>query len=289
MIERRTDIMNLVSSLIECKECVSKINFYNNSLNSDDLKVKEENGRNIYFSPIGNQFNFGLYNNGKTPKIVLMGITTSPTARDSFCKDYCKYYSKKQSADEAMKNSCVLNIFNSKPSTLLKRLSKILNLASLWKLIRINQNIELYKEKFDQYVNGNIDNDFDRVMDDVYFTQLIFCASCIGKNDSKAPKVKDIGTKHMECINAQIRFFESFKDRVLLLISFGIADTLPGFSKIQEKCEHYVKISHPASARGWNELDKMNLPDEEFRKQISDKTNKKGYHSQIVKCYNQRN
>ena len=280
--------MGVFFALPKCKECISKINFHNNSLNADDLKVKEEKLRNIYFAPVGNQFNFGLYNNGKTPKIVLMGITTSPTARDNFCKDYRNYYNKKQSVEEAIKSSCVVNIFNSKPPTLLKRLSKILNLASLWKLIGLNQNIELCSENFHHYIDGNTDNGFNRIMNDVYFTQLIFCASCLGKNGSKAPRVKDIGDKHKVCIDAQARFFESFDDKVLLLISFGASSTFPGFSRILEKCEYHTKISHPATARGWNKLDIMDLPNKKFREEVLSIATK-GYRRQVLNCYGQKN
>ena len=276
--------MGLFFGLQECRECISKINFYNNTLNIDGLKVKEENQRNIYFAPVGNQFNFGLYNNGKTPKIVVMGITTSPTARDNFCKDYLIYYRKKKSVDETIKSSCVLNIFNSKPPTLLKRLSKILNLASLWKLVGLDRNIELCRQNFRHYIDGNTDDGFNRVMDDVYFTQLIFCASCLGENGSKAPTVKDIGDKHQECINAQARFFESFENKVLLLISFGSSDTFPGFSRIQEKCKYHKRISHPATARGWNKLDIMDLPNEKFREKVLSIA-PTGYQRQVFNCY----
>lgn len=278
--------MDAFFALPECKECISKINFHNNLLSTDDLKVKEENQRNIYFAPVGNQFNFGLYNNCKTPKIVVMGITTSPTARDNFCKDYRDSYNKKGSIEEAIKRSCVVNIFNSKPPTLLKRLSKILNLASLWKLLGLDRDIELCSQNFRNYVDGNTDNGFNRVMDNVYFTQLIFCASCLGEDGSKAPTAKDIGNKHQECINAQARFFELFKNKVFLLISFGSSDNFPGFDRIKEKCNNHVKISHPANARGWNRLDIMDLSKGKFMEKVQSITDKR-YRSQVIKCRSQ--
>lgn len=278
--------MGVFFDLPECKECTSKINFYDRSLDIHDLKVKQENQRNIYFAPVGNQFNFGVYNNGKTPKIVLMGITTSPTARDNFCRDYRNYYNKKQSVDEAIKKSCLLNIFNSKPPTLLRRLSKILNFASLWKLVRIDGNIELCEQNFYHYIEGNADHDFNRVMDNVYFTQLIPCASCLGKYGRKAPTVRDIGNKHQECINAQVRFFRSFKREVSLLISFGSSDNFPGFNKIKEKCINHIKISHPAGAWGWNKLDIMDLSNEKFMEKVQCITDKR-YRNQVIKCRGQ--
>lgn len=103
-------IINLVSP--GCRECISNLDLQNQGLTKQGLHLRSENNRNIYFAPVGNQFNFGHFNDGITPKVVIMGITTSPTARDQFLIDL-KSLQGSYNLSEAFKRSCIQNIFNS--------------------------------------------------------------------------------------------------------------------------------------------------------------------------------
>ncbi len=72
-----------------CSECSNGIISKTSShLEKKDLFVKKGIIRKLCYAPVGNYFNFGKYKDGRTPVIAIIGISTSPSARDDYLIDY---------------------------------------------------------------------------------------------------------------------------------------------------------------------------------------------------------
>ncbi len=277
-----------MSSIPACNNCISLKSFYNNKgiIDSEKIKTKETTKRKIYFAPVGNHYNFGFYNKNHTPKIVIMGMTTSPTARNKFYESVKSNINKNMKLEEAVEKACIENTFNSEKPGLLNTLSKIFNLGGIWKLFGIKNDYNL-STVFNHYKNPK----YKEITENIYFTQYIPCCSCKSQDDSSAPEKKDIDNIHLECIKFQEQLFNSFENKVELFITFGELHTFPGFEPLKDKCKHHIPISHPAQARGWNVIEHFYLDENEFIKKIKDiipqDINHKGYNTQIKNCYNQ--
>lgn len=279
-----------------CKKCITNIKSKNSDLDLNNIYVATERKRKLYISPVGNQVNFGIFNGRKTPKIIIMGITTSPTARDNFLCDLNKLR-KSLNFEEAFIKACILNIFNSTPNTLLRNVSKILNISGLLSLLGWVENINLERQLFEDYFNEKENLALKNLMESIYFTQFIICASCLGENGRTAPKsIKQLGDKHKECINKQIEYFDSFDEDVELLITFGIVGTLINDlkhdRKIKTKCKRHINIDHPVAV-GWNclYLPYINEPEAIFKSKLREEYSISGenYLDQNIRCYRQLN
>jgi len=285
-----------------CYRCTTDLKLHSGT-KIGDLMVHEntDRKRKIFFSPVGNQFNFGCYNNNKTPRIVIMGITTSPTARNNFLEDFKKLM--KSGHKDSFRKACILNIFNSYPNTLQRNLNKILTKCNLWHLVDAD-NFSIQRETFASYFDNEVKREIKSVIDNVYFTQMIFCASCKGEDNKDAPKLEELDDKHQKCISSQIEFFKTFSEKVDLLITFGDVEKMLNDKDtkrvILNKCKHHIKLSHPASARGWNEINSIatvntkedlinairsRYPKEKGDRIIEEPSN--SYITQVSNCYDQ--
>jgi hypothetical protein len=271
------------SSIPTCNNCPSLKSFYQNAGKVDAklIKPKKATTRKIYFAPVGNHFNFGFFNKNETPKIVIMGMTTSPTARDNFYNSVQEYLNKNFILEDAIKESCIINIFNSQNPKLLNILTGIFNLCNIWKLIGIDNKYNL-SSIFNDYKNPK----YREIMNNIYFTQYILCCSCYTRDDRKAPKKRDIDNAHLECIEFQKQLFNSFHKKVDLIISFGKVHKFPGFDILKAKYSKHIPISHPAGAYGWNKISLFNLSKSRFDNELQ-KIEKQGYRTQVDNCYNQ--
>lgn len=281
--------MNINYPLTACCHCFKKLDLQ--KINSKkDILLSEENRRKIYFAPVGNQFNFGKFANGNTPKVIIMGITTSPSAMLNFLEDF-KRFRKKLRIKKALKHACILNIFNSDSPILQCVLSKILNLSKIPKIVGWSDDLKIDRNFFEHYLNNpDIDNLYN-LMNGIYFTQLIFCSSCDENDSYKAPKFEDLGDFQEQCINAQIEILESFNDKVKLLITFGdvqkFLNKLGKSEILKNICKRHINISHPVS-RGWNLISMMDLHKENFYKIVRNKyKSKKNIITQTMNCYDQ--
>lgn len=281
--------------LLHCGECLKKIDIENNdNKDKSNFFIKQENTRNIYFAPVGNQFNFGKFANGKTPIIIVMGISTSDTARDNFIDKYIDLRKDGLNCSDAICNSAKLNIYNSSNPTLQKVLIKILIKSGIIKMLGCSDSacidIDFFKG------GGDDDNNYNRVINNIYFSQMIICASCTSEDKSSEPKIKDIGPLQKRCIESQLDFIDSFSDNVYLLISLGKINEkfIKNFDKnnvIGRKCKHHVNIAHPTT-KGWNMIDFMHNDKETYIKKIEEEMNnnkkikdKVRYRTSLINCY----
>lgn len=285
--------------LLHCKNCLARFCKQEMSgITKDTLFLRQENGRYIYFAPVGNQFNFGVLANNKTPKIIVMGITTSPTARNNFILDLNSLRKKGLSNSDALVAGCTWNIFNSDQGQLQTVLSKILNNTGIIKLVGCTQNIEINRKLF---TNAHDSENYETTMNNIYFTQMIMCASCKGEDGSTAPKnVEELGDFQIKCIASQLDFINSFNEQVDLLLSFGrineeIIRTLDTKKIIRNKCKYHVNINHPTTS-GWNKIDFMHHGRESYIKIIEEEVNHKHYSREsdreryktsLINCYDQ--
>ena len=69
--------------LKSCSTCFESKEQLKHNIFNNEPQFSSEN-RDIFFAPCGNHHLFGLFNNGRTPKVVIMGITTSPDAKDNY-------------------------------------------------------------------------------------------------------------------------------------------------------------------------------------------------------------
>ncbi len=280
---------HFMSSVPACNNCKSLKSFYqkNGNVDAKKIEIKKTKNREIYFAPVGNHYNFGFYNKNHTPKIVIMGMTTSPTARDKFYESVKNNINEDMKLEEAVKKACMENTFNSEKPGLLNTLSKIFNLSGIWKLFGIKNDYNL-STVFNHYKNPK----YKEITENIYFTQFIPCCSCYTMKDRKAPKKTEIDKTHLECIEFQKQLFNTFNKDVDLLISFGEVDTFPEFGNLKDKCKKHFAISHPAGASlGWNEIKYFHLNEKQFNKKLKDSipqtSNNKGYITGIKNCYNQ--
>lgn len=283
-----------------CSTCFNKVNASisgTTSFNSPSyFLVKKEGKRNIYFAPVGNQYNFGAYANGNTPRIIIMGITTSPSARDNFINDYI-ILRKDYDDAEALRRACIWNIFNSKNPTLQNRLTSILNISGIPSLFGLESNIAINRKLFQDYLSGAGDSGTNKLMNSIYFTQVICCSSCYGENGYKKPDFRDLGEFQGKCIKSQIDFISTFNQKVDLIISFGqgmdFVNRFDTLHIIKDKYIKHISISHPASGRGWNEIKNMESYGEKFIEHFNANYNdmgikgKKTYRTQVINCYKQ--
>lgn len=275
----------------QCLICYSKISNINpNELYDDSLRVVIENNRRVYFSPVGNQFNFGYFNNGHTPKIVILGITTSYDAYNNFKDSIKKFITDGDEFSVAYKKACILNIFNSNNSALRKNLNELFRVTEMNNIIG-TEEISL-GQNLKNYIDGNGDEATKNMLQMIYFSQAIPCASCDSKNGSGAPDFnKEIGDFQKSCINAQVNFIQSFKNSIELMIVMG-----KGFkfasrygSKLRDKCKReIITIDHLSGRpKGWNELKHMTLSESDFDEYIYSKaTLDQCTLSEYKKCYN---
>lgn len=281
----------------KCSDCIKKIFSIKHDFTDKDFLVGKEKGREIYFSPVGNQFYFGKYSNGKTPKVVIMGISTSPTAFENFRKDIKTLIDGNDDFDKAFRRACVFNIFNSDKPTLRHRLNSILNLAEVYKVLNISR-INLYQPSLQDFVDYKADTETRILLNEVYFSQAIQCASCKSLKNSGAPKLKDIGELQSICLREQIEFLNSFNDKIELMIGFGDALKLLeryDDNRVLEKVNKrkIIKISHPATALGWNMIKHMGRQRDEYYSYIDNNCqdipgkNRKGYRTACKNCYDQ--
>ena len=98
----------------------------------EHLRVAREACRELFIAPVGNQAMFGVHNKARAPRVVIMGLTTSPTARGEFMRGLNRL--RHQDLRTATKYACITNTFNSTPPTLLRVLSQICNAAHLWRI-----------------------------------------------------------------------------------------------------------------------------------------------------------
>lgn len=283
--------MDVEYPILTCSKCILRLRLEKSDLEVKDLFLKEEQGRKIFFAPVGNQFNFGNFAGRHTPKVIIMGITTSPSARINFLKNFIRLKRIYKLAD-VLKYSCILNIFNSDSPTLQRRLSQILNLTGVPKIVGWMGDLLISRYLFNEYIENPANEKLFNLMNGIYFTQVIYCASCQGENGRSAPKFEDLKEFQIGCINSQLDFMNSFAETVELLITFGkvgsFFEKLGKSQVINAICKHHVNIPHPASALGWNYLPMMNLPFKEFKTRVLDRLsgeNYSGFRKHIENCY----
>jgi hypothetical protein len=294
--------------LKSCQACFESEEQLINEIRNNSPRWEGEN-RDIYFAPCGNHHLFGLFNSGRTPKVVIMGITTSPDAKDNFQWIFKQCIEKDLPFDEALRACCIANCFNSKNPKLQNTLSNILELSGVLKIIGVKGPVEIGNNLFFDYVKGDDSEDQKKVVENVYFSQAILCSSCKKGGGANAPRRQDIDYHHKSCLKAQGEIVESFDSEVDLWISFGTSDAATLSSegcfhcaglqnRIRGKCKknNYVRINHPVT-KGWNLLrttfkeilrNDPEIDRREFFAQVSQKIPPiRGYDTQVLNCAEQ--
>lgn len=109
-----------------------------------------------------------------------------------------------------------------------------------------------------------------------------------GTDGSNEPK--KIGPEHKACLESQIKFFQSFRDKVDLLITFGKAEKLfrktNSYFSFFQKCKEHISLPHPAGAWGWNEIDAiLNSSNQNELENKIKHISYPGYRTQVINCF----
>lgn len=246
-----------------CSLCWKNIKSNNLDFTQPVHTPTDNANRNIFFSPVGTHFNFGMFtNSNKVPKVIIMGVTTSGLARKKFVEEFKSDDSS--NFEEQVKKAAFRNTFN---GDLKKQLTAIINLSGLLRLLP--GNITHIPESFFGYYDEK-DPRYQIIFNECYFSQAVICSSLDKNGNSDAPKRGDIDSNHLLCINAQNEILKSFKGKAELIILLGTSKTRATakycfekaecFSTLEELCkdkEMIIEIPHPSpKTRDWNFLNK---------------------------------
>jgi hypothetical protein len=250
-----------------------------------------------------------VFDEGRTPKVVIMGITTSRSAKDNFRADFGARSSTELSFDETLMRSSIANTFNSGLPLFHRNLSKIIELSGIHTIIGIEAPVTINEHLFRKYVNGKCSNDEEKLLKNVYFSQAVVCSSCESGGGNKALGQQDIDDHHKKCLNAQVEIVESFHLEVDLWISLGMTNPITVDSeghlehtwlqrRMAVKCKNFVNITNVGGAApGWTQMEVfqqmlskdpsidrdgfVSKVDERFR------DNKSRFRTQVRKCAKQ--
>lgn len=246
-------------------------------LSGREWDIKEsvsQSKRDFYFCPVGTHFNFGMHNNSRTPKVIIMGVSTSGPAREQFERDF----SKVVKIEDSIKYAALKNTFS---GTLKHRLVAIINLSGLLKLIP--GNIEyIPKDFFGNYIET--DKKYRTIFAECYLSQAILCASLDKERKSDIPKKNEIDDRHIRCIRAQNEILKSLNGKASLVILLGNSESgvtakycfkkAGCFSTIENICtsiDQIVEIYHPSpKTREWNFLSRATDEEKYGNKAVSD-------------------
>ena len=285
-----------------CSLCWKNIKSSNLDFTQPVHTPTDNANRNIFFSPVGTHFNFGMFtNSNKVPKVIIMGITTSGLAREKFVENFKGDVNT--TFEERLKKAAFRNTFN---GSLKKRLTAIINLSGLLRLLP--GNITHLTENFFGNYNDQ-DLRYQIIFNECYFSQAVICSSLDKNDNSDAPKRSDIDSNHFLCINAQNQSLKSFTGEVDLIILLGTSKTRATakycfekakcFGTLEELCkdnEMIIEIPHPSPrTRDWNFLKEAknsekygnrcsNVTDEqilEWAKESAKVSNDEGYRKKV--------
>ncbi len=292
-----------------CSACFESEERLKHNILSNRPQWRSDN-REIYFAPCGNHHLFGLFNNGRTPKVVIMGITTSRSAKDNFRSDFKERSHTDLSFDETLRESCIANTFNSGLPLFHRNLSKIFELSGIHKLIGIENPVAIDERLFRKCVNDEkCSNNEKKLLENIYFSQSLICSSCESSGGRKALGNKAIDYNHKNCLNAQVQIVESFNSQVDLWVSLGMKNPITQSKeghlehkwlkrRIDLKCNNYVRIANIGGAfPGWTQLEifeqmlgeNPNIDREAFLSKVEEhyRDSKRRFRAQVINCAKQ--